>query len=164
MTKIFGSLIQWFGSDNRKASGPMVGISALIITFAVCGGARGQPTNIPRIGYLTAPAFAALTAEHEAFYQGLRELGYVEGKNIIIERRSAEAKLDRLPELAAELVRLKVDIIVTAGPAPPAPLREPLRRFPLSWHSIMIPLATGLLPVWRGLAETLPDRRPLLRS
>ena len=52
---------------------------------------------------------------HEAFRQGLRELGYVEGENVVVESRSAEGKLDRLPALAAELVRLKVDVIVTGG-------------------------------------------------
>ncbi len=74
-----------------------------------------QAGKVPRIGYLTAAYLAALSARIEAFRQGLRELGYVERKNIIIEWRSAEEKLDRLPELAAELVRLKVDVIVTAG-------------------------------------------------
>ena len=75
-----------------------------------------QPTKIPRIGFLAATSPSAISARTEAFRQGLRELGYVEGKNIVIEYRSAEGKLDRLPALAAELVRLKVDVIVTAGP------------------------------------------------
>ena len=59
-------------------------------------------------------------ARTEAFRQGLRELGYVEGKNIVIEWRYAEGKLDRLPALVAELVRLKVDIIVTGGDSNPS--------------------------------------------
>src|SRR5437762_13934902 len=74
-----------------------------------------QPTKVPRIGYLTASSLSANAARIEAFRQGLRELGYVEGKNIVIEYRHAEGKFDRLPALAAELVRLKVDVIVTAG-------------------------------------------------
>jgi putative ABC transport system substrate-binding protein len=94
-----------------------IGLCTMLFALSLSAEAQ-QPAKIPRLGYLTAPPFSALTAHHEAFRQGLRELGYVEGKNIFIEWRSAEAKLDRLPELAAELVRLKVDVIVTAGPAP----------------------------------------------
>ena len=74
-----------------------------------------QSAKIPRIGYLVAVSPSVVAARIEAFRQGLRELSYVEGKNIVIETRYAEGKLDRLPALAAELVRLKVNIIVTAG-------------------------------------------------
>jgi ABC-type uncharacterized transport system substrate-binding protein len=75
-----------------------------------------QPPKIPRIGFLAAVSHANNSVRFEAFRLGLRELGYVEGKNIVIEWRYAEGKLDRLPALAAELVRLKVDVIVSAGP------------------------------------------------
>ena len=75
-----------------------------------------QPTKIPRVGYLAANSLSDISARVEAFRQGLRELGYVEGKSIVIEHRSAEGKTDRLPELAVELVRLKVDIIFSTGP------------------------------------------------
>ena len=74
-----------------------------------------QAGKVPRIGYLGANPPSANVARIEAFRQGLRELGYVEGENIIIEWRSAEGALDHLPALAAELVRLKVDVIVTGG-------------------------------------------------
>jgi len=74
-----------------------------------------QPTKTPRIGYIAIAFPSSTPARIEAFRQGLRELGYVEGKNIVIESRYAEGKLDRLPALAAELVRLKVDVIVTTG-------------------------------------------------
>ena len=86
--------------------------------LALCSSAQAQqPTKIPRIGYLTSASLSSSsTARAEAFRQGLRELEYIEGKNIVIEWRSFEGKLDRLPALAAELVRLKVDIIVTGGP------------------------------------------------
>ena len=73
---------------------------------------------------LTRPAY-------EAFRQGLRELGYVEGKNIVIEYRYAEEKLDRLPALAAELVRLKVDVIVTAGPSATRAAKEATNTIPI---------------------------------
>src|SRR5918996_1984673 len=75
-----------------------------------------QPKKVPRIGYLSGSPPFSIAEHNEAFRQGLRELGYMEGKNIVIEWRSAEGKRDRLPALAAELVRLKVDLIVTAGP------------------------------------------------
>ena len=74
-----------------------------------------QPMKVPRVGYLSAPSRSAQSARHEAFRQGLRELGYVEGKNVVIEWRYAEGQLERLPDLAAELVRLKVDVIVAGG-------------------------------------------------
>ncbi len=94
------------------------GIALCTMLFALSLSAEAQqPTKIPRIGYLGATSPAATAARIEAFKQGLRELGYVEGKTIVIDYRWAEGKLDRLPGLAAELVRLNVDVIVTAGPA-----------------------------------------------
>ena len=100
--------------QNRK----WVGIVALVIAFAMCGAVAQaqQPTKIPRIGFLRLPPPQLSRPALEAFRQGLRELGYTEGKNIVIEYRYAEGKLDRLPALVAELVRLKVDIIVSGGP------------------------------------------------
>src|SRR4029077_3289401 len=76
-----------------------------------------QAKKVPRIGFLITTSPSAVSARTEAFRRGLRELAYVEGKSIFIEYRYAEGKLDRLPALAAELVHLKVDAIVTAGPA-----------------------------------------------
>jgi len=75
-----------------------------------------QPARIPRIGILIGGAASGYLARVEALRQRLREHGYVEGKNIVIEYRYADGKLERLPDLAAELVRLKVDVIVTVGP------------------------------------------------
>jgi len=74
-----------------------------------------QPKKVARIGFLLAPPRSALSERVDAFRQGLRELGYVEGQNIVIEYRYAEGKFDRLPDLAADLARLKVDVIVAAG-------------------------------------------------
>ena len=91
----------------------------LLITMAasLCGPRNGfaqQPTRtIPRIGFLGASTAAAWTTRVDAFRAGLRDLGYVDGKNVTIEFRFAEGRYDRLPELAAELVRLNVDVIVT---------------------------------------------------
>lgn len=106
-------------------------LSALL--FALCFPADAQQARkVPRIGYLTAAYLAPIADRAEAFRQGLRELGYVEGKNIIIEWRSADGKRDRVAALAAELVRLKVDVIVTGGGEQPALPRKQLPRFPLS--------------------------------
>jgi putative tryptophan/tyrosine transport system substrate-binding protein len=106
-------------SDNRKSkiqNRKSAGIVALVVTFTMCGAVAKaqQPTKIPRIGYLS-PSISANRSYFESFRQGLRDLGYVEGKNIVIERRVNEGKLDRNPALAAELVRLKVDLIVAIG-------------------------------------------------
>src|SRR3990170_175130 len=77
-----------------------------------------QPKKVPRIGYLSGSDAASDSARSEAIRLALRERGYIEGQNIAIEYRYAEGKRDRLSQLAAELVRLKVDIIVTAGADP----------------------------------------------
>jgi ABC-type uncharacterized transport system substrate-binding protein len=74
-----------------------------------------QPTKVPRLGYLSVSDAATESTRAEGVRSALRELGYIEGQNIAIEYRYAEGKLDRFPELAAELVRLKVDIILVAG-------------------------------------------------
>src|SRR5262245_16368740 len=75
-----------------------------------------QPKKIPRIGFLSSVSPSTIPARVEAFRQGLRELSYVEGKNIVINWRTADGKPDRLPGLATELARLNVDVIVTRGP------------------------------------------------
>src|SRR6266545_6872867 len=88
--------------ENLKWAG-VVGILVLILGCVGMAQAQ-QPTKIPRIGYLVGGSASATSGRTEAFRQGLRELGYVEGKNIVIEYRYAEGKLDRLPALATELV------------------------------------------------------------
>ena len=95
-----------------------------LIIFAAAPTEAQQPVKVPRIGYLNASSPSANAARIEAFRQGLRELGYVEGKNIAIEWRSADGKLERLPALAAELAGLKVAVIVTGGPASIRPAKE----------------------------------------
>src|SRR5437867_5935371 len=89
-----------------------------------------QPKKVPRIGFLLASS-AGVDSRVEAFRQGLRELGYVEGKNIAIEWRYAEGKQDRVPALAAELVRLKVEVIVTGGPAITPAVKEATTTIPI---------------------------------
>jgi putative ABC transport system substrate-binding protein len=104
-----------------------------------------QPTKIPRIGFLSASSLSSLSARIEAFRQGLRELGYVEGKNIVIELRFAEGKFDRLPALIAELVRLKTDIIVSAGPAATRAAKEATTTIPIVMTNDGDPVGTGFV-------------------
>jgi putative tryptophan/tyrosine transport system substrate-binding protein len=104
-----------------------------------------QTEKIPRIGYLSGSSLSANRPRNEAFRQGLRELGYVEGKNITIDWRSAEGKFDRLPALAAELVRLKLDIIVSAGPAPTRALKSATTTIPIVFAQDGDPVADGLV-------------------
>ena len=106
--------------ENLKWAGGMkhlirlLGIFVIVATYGVVATAQ-QPKKVPRIGYLSSCDPATESTRSEAIRLALRELGYIEGQNIAIEYRYAEGKLDRFPELAAELVRLKVDIIVVAG-------------------------------------------------
>ena len=106
-----------------------VSLLATVLLTAALPAEAQQPTKVPRIGYLSGNSASSESARIEAFRQGLRELGYVEGKNIVIEYRYADGKLDRVPALAAELVHLKVDVIVTGGPGQPVPPRKRLIRF-----------------------------------
>src|SRR5262245_58750309 len=90
----------------------------LIVVVTVAQGISAeaqQPKKVPRIGFIIGTSPSIIPDRIEGFRQGLRELGYMEGKNIIIEYRVAEGKVERLPDLLAELVRLKVDVIVTGG-------------------------------------------------
>ena len=97
---------------NRKVT--VLTLCAML--FALCSSATAQqPKKVPRIGYLSSGDSASESARSEAIRLALRERGYIEGQNIAIEYRYAEGKSDRFSELAAELVRLKVDIIVVAG-------------------------------------------------
>ena len=86
-------------------------LAGLALAFVHIAEAQ-QPSKVPKIGFLVVPSRSFFADRMESFRQGLHSLGYVEGKNILIEYRYAEGKLDRLPNLAAELIRLKVDIIV----------------------------------------------------
>ena len=121
-------------------------IALCTMLFALSFSAEAQqPTKIPRIGFLSGTSLSSTSARVEAFRQGLRELGYVEGKNIVIEWRWAEGKLDRLPALAAELVRLKVDIIVAAGPAATRPAKEATSTIPIVMGFENDPVGSGVV-------------------
>jgi ABC-type uncharacterized transport system substrate-binding protein len=127
--------------QNRK----WLGIFALTFAFGVAVAQAQQPKKIPRIGFLVATSPSAFSARIEAFRQGLRDLGYVEGKNIGIEYRYADGKLDRLPDLAAELVRLNVDIIVTAGPTDTKAAKKATNTMPIVMGFDTDPVGNGFV-------------------
>jgi putative ABC transport system substrate-binding protein len=114
------------------------------VLFALCFPALAQqPTKVPRIGYLGSIPFSEFAARRNGFRQALRDLGYIEGKNIFIDWRSAEGKLDRLPGLAAELVRLKVDIIVSASPTTTLSIKDATSTIPIVMAQDADPVASG---------------------
>ena len=104
-----------------------------------------QPGKVPRIGYLSATSPTVATNVLNAFRQGLRDLGYVEGENIAIEYRWAEGKLERLPALAAELVRLKVDLILAWTTAPALAAKDATRTIPIVIGYVADPVERGLI-------------------
>ena len=104
-----------------------------------------QPKKVPRIGYLTASTPVAQLPGTEALREGLRQLGYIEGQNIAIEFLYAEEKPDRLPILAAELVRLKVDVIVTGGPTSTRAAKEATSTIPIVMTNDPDPIGDGFI-------------------
>ncbi|HEU4343167.1 MAG TPA: ABC transporter substrate-binding protein [Candidatus Binatia bacterium] len=130
---------------KRKMAGLV--LSALLL--ALCFPALAQqPKKVPRVGHLSA-FDAATESGAEAIRRALRDLGYIEGQNIAFEYRYAEGKWDRLSELAAELVRLKVDIIVTGGPNPVRAAKNATKTIPI------VMTGGGTDPVEAGLVESL---------
>ena len=125
----------------------MLDLYCLLITVLLITGLAQaqQPTKIPRIGYLSPTSPSVSPTRIDAFRQGLRELGYVEGKNIIIEYRYAEGKFDRLPALAAELGRLKVDLIVTTGPTVTRAAKEATTTIPIVMTTDTDPVGNGFV-------------------
>src|SRR5215468_2128265 len=104
-----------------------------------------QPTKVHRIGYLVSAFPSSTPARIEAFRHGLRELGYVEGKNVLIEPRYAEGKNDRLPALAAELVRLKVEVVVTTGTVVTRAAKEATGAIPIVMANDSDPVGNGFV-------------------
>jgi ABC-type uncharacterized transport system substrate-binding protein len=116
----------------------------LALTLATIHLADAQPGKVPRIGYLSGgPGANDPGPAVEAFRQGLRELGYVEGKNILVEYRYVEGNLDRVPSLVAELVQLKVDILVL--PAGASAAKQATKTIPIVLVTQLDPVATGLV-------------------
>jgi putative tryptophan/tyrosine transport system substrate-binding protein len=124
----------------------VISFALTALFYPLCAFAEAQQSaKIPRIGYLVGASLSGVSARIEAFRQGLRELGYVEGKNIVIEYRYAEGKLDRLPPLVAELVRLKVDVIVANGPPSTRAAKEATVTIPIVMAQDSDPVGSGFV-------------------
>jgi ABC-type uncharacterized transport system substrate-binding protein len=162
MTKIFRTAIRWLRSDDpkpvlsldegskiqeRSRRHKSLRIFAIAFSFVLGGAvAHAQPAvKVPRIGFLGATSPSDNTARVEAFRHGLRELGYVEGKNLIIEYRWAAGKTERLPDLAAELMRLKVEILVTAGPTVTRVVKQATSTIPIVMSFDNDPVGSGFV-------------------
>jgi putative ABC transport system substrate-binding protein len=132
---------------KKRAAVPSILVVVVLLVLGVIAEAQ-QPKKVSRIGYLLTGNPTSESTDSEAIRQALRELGYIEGQNIAFEYRYAEGKPDRYPELAAELVHLKVDIIVVEGNAP-------IRAAKNATKTIPIVMAGGSDPVGAGLVESL---------
>jgi putative ABC transport system substrate-binding protein len=125
--------------NRRKTIIALIGLGAVPLAAD-----SQQAAKIARIGYL-AGNLAATPHLPEAFRQGLRDLGYVEGRNVVIEYRDAGGKLERLPALAAELVALKVDVIVTAGTPQTLAAKQATKTVPIVFAQAVDPVTSGLV-------------------
>jgi putative ABC transport system substrate-binding protein len=132
------------GSAMKKFNQSAFLIVMILVAVVVTAEAQ-QPNKTARIGYLAAAPPAAVSAWFDALRQRLREIGYVEGKNIIIEARYASGNLDQVPKLAAELVRLKVDVIVTGGPMDTRAAKEATNTIPIVMAFDSDPVANGFV-------------------
>jgi ABC-type uncharacterized transport system substrate-binding protein len=133
----------------KKAAALPILVAVMLFCVALIAEAQ-EPKRVPRIGYLAGGDAVSDSTRSEAIRLALRELGYIEGQNIAIEYRYSEGKIDRAPELAAELMRLKVDIIVVAGgPIWVRAAKNATKAIPI------VMVGTGTDPVEEGLVESL---------
>jgi putative ABC transport system substrate-binding protein len=146
-------------------------VVVLSLLVAPLGGLaqQSQPANLPRIGYLFLQPFSASAHLRDAFRQGLRELGYAEGQNIAIEFRNAEGRPERLLDLATELVRLKVDVIVAAPEASVEAAKHATKAIPIVMFASttnlqpeMFPPVTVIVPTILGTLGSLVTSRVTL--
>lgn len=117
----------------------------IIVLLAIAPIVEAQPAKTFRIGFLAAGPRASVSGRFEAFRAGLRELGYVEGKNLVIEERYGDGKIERVSELAVELARLKVDVIVTGGSQATGPAKQATSTIPIVMAQDNDPLGSGFV-------------------
>src|SRR5262245_37230761 len=142
---------QWSVNSERTGEKKQMGtrlfvfFCLLITVLLITGPAEAQqPGKVPRIGYLSARGAGSIPrSASERFGQGLRDLGYIEGKNILIEFRYAEGKLDRFPSLVAELVQLKVDVLVSTETTAIRAAKQATEIIPIVFITNQDPVAAG---------------------
>ena len=122
----------------------LAGAGAVLLGAPLIGEAQ-PPSKVPRIGYLDSGVAASGDPLLEAFRQGLRDLGWVEGRNLAVEVRAAEGRYNRLPELAAELVRLKVDVIVVSSTPAAVAAKQATTTIPIVIGRVADPVESGLV-------------------
>jgi putative ABC transport system substrate-binding protein len=122
-----------------------VWLLATVLLTAPLPAEAQQQGKVYRIGFLVATHAGAVSSRLDAFRQGLRDLGYVDGKTFVIESRSADGKLERLPALAAELVNLKVDVILTGGPTATGPAAAATKTIPIVMAQDSDPVGNGFV-------------------
>ena len=123
----------------------IVSLAAILILASVHLAETQQTKKVPKIGFLNATSLASAKISYEAFRQGLRDLGYIEGQNIVFEYRWGEGNIDRFPILVAELVRLKVDAIVTGGTLAALAAKKATTTIPIVMSTVDDPVAFGLV-------------------
>ena len=127
-----------------RAAVPSILVAVILLAVAAIAEVQ-QPKKVPRIGFLAPATRTGYQHQTDAFLQGLRELGYVEGQNIVIEYRWADGNFERLPELAAELVRLKVDVIVAAVTQASLAAKNATGTIPIVMVAVANPVDSGLV-------------------
>ena len=163
MVKKSSNRLPDFRADNRKSktctepcqsiqNRKWAGIFVIALTFGLAGAIAEaqQPARTPRIGFLSAVPLASMSARVDALRHGLHELGYVEGRNILIEYRFAEGKLDQVSKNATELVGLKVDAIVTAGATDTRAARNATSTIPIVMAFDSDPVGSGFVASLAG--------------
>jgi len=131
--------------DKELAKKRFAGLLASLLLATVYIAAAQEEHQVPLVGFLTASPPSVNSERVQAFLQGLHDLGYVDGQNLKIAYRSAEGRAERLPQLAAELVRLKADVIVTAGPTPTGVLKHVTQTIPVVMTHDPDPVGNGFV-------------------
>jgi putative ABC transport system substrate-binding protein len=117
-------------------------VTAILVLATLVDAQVPQPTGAPRVGYIS---LASVRSSFDAFRRGLHELEYFEGKNVIVEARFAEGHVERIPEFVAELIRLKVDVLVVVSSATALAAKRATTTVPIVFVSVMDPIAAGLV-------------------